>query len=102
MTETRASILEPDKGESAVLGEHRAQTPINHILERLSPLELPAKDSSNSSSQSLNHKRARSTAPSLNPFFSLYGKSGKYDLKDLERHLKPSSSTADGASRFQR
>ena len=45
MTETQPTTHEPVKSESAVPSEqHRAQTPIDHILERLSPLELPAKE----------------------------------------------------------
>ena len=60
MTETQASILESGKGESSVSGQPRAQTPINHILERLSPLELPAKEQLANylrHKSRLNHKR---------------------------------------------
>ena len=59
MTETQASIFESGKGESAVSGQH-PQTPINHILERLSPLELPAKEQFANylrHKSRLNHKR---------------------------------------------
>ena len=45
MTETQPSTHQSVKSESAGPTEqHRAQTPIDHILERLSPLELPAKE----------------------------------------------------------
>jgi integrase/recombinase XerD len=90
MTETQASILEPGKGESAVSGQHRAQTPINHILERLSPLELPAKEQFANylrHKSRLNHKRRTldSSFTSTILFLDFYRKSGKYDLKDLGR-----------------
>jgi integrase/recombinase XerD len=88
MTETQASILE--SGESAVSGQHRAQTPINHILERLTPLEIPAKEQLANylrHKSRLNHKRSTldGSLTSTRLFLDFYGKSGKYDLKDLER-----------------
>ena len=88
MTETQASIHEPS--ESAVSSEHRAQMPINHILERLSPLELPAKEQFANylrHKSRLNHKRSTldSSFTSTILFLDFYRKSGKYDLKDLER-----------------
>jgi integrase/recombinase XerC/integrase/recombinase XerD len=90
MTETQASILEPGKGESSVSGQHRAQTPINRILERLSPLELPAKEQFANylrHKSRLNHKRRTldGSFTSTMLFLDFYGKLGKYDLKDLER-----------------
>jgi site-specific recombinase XerD len=90
MTETQASIFESGKGESAVSGQHRAQTPINHILERLSPLELPGKEQFANylrHKSRLNHKRSTldGSFTSTMLFLDFYGKSGKYDLKDLER-----------------
>jgi len=90
MTETQASILEPGKGENAVSGQHRAQTPINHILERLSPLEVPAKEQLANylrHKSRLNHKRRTldGSFTSTMLFLDFYRKLGKYDLKDLGR-----------------
>jgi len=90
MTETQPTTHEPLKSESAVPGEqHRAQTPIDHILERLSPLELPAKEHFERylrHKSRLNHKRSTldSSFTSIRFFLDFYGKSGKGDLKDLE------------------
>ncbi|HVN97782.1 MAG TPA: tyrosine-type recombinase/integrase [Syntrophorhabdaceae bacterium] len=88
MTQTQASIHEPS--ESAVSGEHRAQTPVNHILERLSPLEFPAKDQLANylrHKSRLNHKRRTldSSFTSTRLFLDFYRELGKEDLKDLER-----------------
>ena len=62
MTETQPTNHEPVKSDSAVPGEqHRAQTPIEHILERLFPLELPAKEQFERylrHKSRLNHKRS--------------------------------------------
>ena len=90
MIEAQASIHERDKRESAVSGEHRVQTPVNHILERLSPLELPAKEEFANylrHKSRLNHKRRTldSSFTSTVLFLDFYRKSGKDDLKDLER-----------------
>ncbi len=90
MTETQASIYEPVKSESAVSGEHRARTPIHRILERLSPLELPAKEQLANYLRHkswLNHKRSTldSSFTSTVLFLDFYRKSGKEDLRDLER-----------------
>ena len=44
MTETQPTTHESGKSESAAPDEqHRTQRTIDHILDRLSPLELPAK-----------------------------------------------------------
>jgi len=90
MTETQACIYEPCKSESAVSSEHHAKTPINHVLERLSPLELPAKEQFANylrHKSRLNHKRRTldSSFTSTILFLDFYRKSGKHDLKDLER-----------------
>jgi len=91
MTETQPTMYEPVKSESVVPTEqHRAQTPIDHILERLSPLELPAKAEFENylrHKSRLNHKRStlESSFTSTMLFLDFYGKSGKRDLKDLER-----------------
>jgi integrase/recombinase XerD len=91
MTDTQPTIHERVKNESALPSEqHRAQRPIDHILERLSPLELPAKkefaDYLRHKSR-LNHKRStlESSFTATMLFLDFYRKSGKHDLKDLER-----------------
>ena len=91
MTETQRTTHEHVKNESALRDEqHRAQTAINHILERLSPLELPAKEQFANylrHKSRLNHKRStlESSFTSTALFLDFYGTSGKHDLKDLER-----------------
>ena len=45
MIETQPTPQEPVRRERDVLHEqHRAQSSIDHVLERLSPLDLPAKE----------------------------------------------------------
>jgi site-specific recombinase XerD len=91
MTETQPTTYEPVKSEKAAPGEqHRAQRTIDHILERLSPLELPAKEEFERylvHKSRLNHKRSTldSSFTSIMLFLSFYGRSGKRDLKELER-----------------
>ena len=91
MTETQPTTREPVKSESAAPGEqHRTQTPIDHILERLSPLEIPAKEQFERylrHKSRLNHKRSTlySSFTSIMLFLDFYRRSGKGDLKDLER-----------------
>jgi integrase/recombinase XerD len=91
MTETQPTTHEQVKSESAVPGEqHRTQTPIYHILERFSPLELPAKEQFENylcHKSRLNHKRSTldSSFTSIMLFLAFYRRSGKGDLKDLER-----------------
>jgi hypothetical protein len=85
MTETQTSILESGKGESAVSGQHRTQTPINHILERLSPLEVPAKEQFANylrHKSRLNHKRStlEGAFTSTMLFLDFYRKSDKRDV----------------------
>ena len=89
MTETQPTTQQV-KSDSAVSGEHRAQAPISHILERLSPLELPAKEHFERylrHKSRLNHKRSTldSSFTSTMLFLDFYRRSGKGDLKDLER-----------------
>lgn len=87
MTETQPTTHEPIK--SRVSGEpHRA--PIDHVLGRLSPLELPAKEQFENylrHKSRLNHKRSTldSSFTAIMLFLDFYKRSGKYDLKDLER-----------------
>jgi len=89
MTETQPTAYEPVKRESGVPGEQH-RTHIDHILERLSPLELPAKEEFERylrHKSRLNHKRSTldSSFTSTMLFLDFYRKSGKSDLKDLER-----------------
>jgi integrase/recombinase XerD len=90
MTETQPSTYEPVKSERVVPTEqHRAQRTIDHILDRLFPLELPAKEEFE---RYLRHKSRLNHTPrtldssftSIMLFLSFYGRS-KRDLKDLER-----------------
>jgi site-specific recombinase XerD len=91
MTETQPTIHERAKNESALPSEqHRAQRPIDRILERLSPLELPAKREFENylrHKSRLNHKRStlESSFTATVLFLDFYRRSGKSDLKDLER-----------------
>jgi integrase/recombinase XerD len=90
MTETQPATYEAVRRESAASGEgYRAQRTIDHIFERLSPLELPAKEEFERYLQHksrLNHKRStlESSFTSIMLFLSFYGRS-KRDLRDLER-----------------
>jgi integrase/recombinase XerD len=89
MTETQPTTDEPVKSKSAVPGEPR-RTPIDHVLGRLSPLELPAKEQFENylrHKARLNHKRSTldSSFTSIMLFLDFYRKSGKSDLKDLVR-----------------
>ena len=91
MTETQPTTHEPVKSEREVFREqHRTRSPIDHILERLSPLELPAKDCFElylRHKSRVNHKRRTldSSFTSIMFFLDFYGRSGKPDLKELER-----------------
>jgi site-specific recombinase XerD len=91
MTETQPSTRQALRSEHAGATEqHRAHTTIDHILERLSPIELPAKEAFErylKHKSRLNHKRStlESSFTSTMLFLDFYGKSGKHDLKDLER-----------------
>jgi len=91
MTETQPSTYQPLGSEHAGPNEqHRAHTTIDHILERLSPIEVPAKEAFErylKHKSRLNHKQStlESSFTSVMLFLDFYGKSGKSDLKDLER-----------------
>ncbi len=91
MTETQPSTHQAVRSEHAGATEqHRAHTTIDHILERLCPLELPAKEAFENylrHKSRLNHKQStlESSFTSVMLFLDFYGKSGKSDLKDLER-----------------
>ena len=86
---TQVNVVEngPNSNElRTTRNDHRAPTPINHILERLSPLELPEKEHFESYLRykwRLNHKPRTidSSFTSIVLFLDFYGKSGKTELK---------------------
>lgn len=88
---TQPTVSESVKRESEVLREqHRAQVPIDHILKRLSPMELPAKEHFESYLRHkvrVNHKPKTidSSFTSIMLFLDFYGKSGKSDIQKIER-----------------
>jgi integrase/recombinase XerD len=91
MTQVQPTTNELVKSESEVLREqHLAQTPIDHILQRLSRMELPAKEHFERYMRHkwrLNHKpkTLASSFTSVMLFLGFCGKSGKKDLDEIER-----------------
>jgi len=91
MTKVQPTTNESVKSESEVLREqHLAQTPIDHILQRLSRMELPAKEHFERYMRHkwrLNHKpkTLASSFTSVMLFLGFCGKSGKKDLDEIER-----------------
>jgi len=91
MTKLQPITNESVKSASEVLREqHLAQTPIDHILQRLSHMELPAKEHFERYMRHkwrLNHKprTLHSSFTSVMLFLSFYGKSGKRELEEIER-----------------
>jgi integrase/recombinase XerD len=91
MTETQPSAYETLRSEYAVPPEqYRARRTIDHILERLSPLELPAKEQFQNylrHKSRLNHKRStlESSFTSIMLFLTFYGTLGKTDLAEIQR-----------------
>jgi site-specific recombinase XerD len=70
--------------------QHPTETPIDHILQKLSRTELPAKEHFERYMRHkwrLNHKpkTLASSFRSVMLFLSLYGKSGKKDIEEMER-----------------
>jgi len=90
MTQVQPAI-ESVKSETAVRHQqYPEQPPIDRILQKLSHLELPAKEHFESYMRHkwrLNHKRStlQGSFASVKLFLELYGKSGKSDLKEIER-----------------
>jgi site-specific recombinase XerD len=90
MTQVQPAI-ESVKSETAVPHQqYPEQPPIDRILQKLSHLELPAKEHFESYMRHkwrLNHKRStlQGSFASVKLFLELYGKSGKSDLKEMER-----------------
>ena len=91
MTKVQPTTNESVKSECEVLREqHLAQTPIDHILQRLSRMELPAKEHFERYMRHkwcLNHKpkTLASSFTSVMLFLGFCGKSGKKDLEGIER-----------------
>jgi integrase/recombinase XerD len=91
MTKVQPITNESVKSESEVLPEqHLAQTPIDHILQKLSLMELPAKEHFECYMRHkwrLNHKpkTLQSSFTSVMLFLGFYGKSGKRDIEEMER-----------------
>jgi site-specific recombinase XerD len=91
MTQLQPTTHESVKNESAVLRQqHLAQTPIDHILQKLSRMELPAKEHFERYLRHkwlLNHKpkTLASSFTSVMLFLDFCGKSGKRDLPEIER-----------------
>jgi site-specific recombinase XerD len=91
MTKLQPITNESVKSESEVLREqHLARTPIDHILQRLSHMELPAKEHFERYMRHkwrLNHKpkTLQSSFTSVMLFLGFYGKSGKRELEEMER-----------------
>ena len=91
MTKVEPTTNESVKNESEVLSKQFfAQNPIDHILQKLSCMELPAKEHFERYMRHkwrLNHKprTLQSSFTSVMLFLDFYGKSGKRDLKEIER-----------------
>ena len=91
MTKVQPITNESVKSESEVLREqHLEQTPIDHILQKLSRMELPAKEHFECYMRHkwrLNHKprTLQSSFTSVMLFLGFYRKSGKRDIEEIER-----------------
>jgi len=91
MTQVQPSTNESVKNESAVPHQqHLARTLIDRILQKLSSIELPAKEHFERYLRHrwrLNHKPStlQGSFTSVRLFLEFYGKSGKRDLSEMER-----------------
>jgi integrase/recombinase XerD len=91
MTQANAGENEPDSSRCDVIQrDHGTRTPINRILERLSQQELPEKEYFESYLRykwRANHKQRTidSSFTSIALFLDFYSKSGKRELKLIER-----------------
>ena len=79
-----------NQSDSSKFEAVRERTPIDHILKRLAPLDLPSKDHFESYMRHkwrVNHKprTLRSSFTSIMLFLESYGASGKSDITELER-----------------
>ena len=89
MTHVQSATIESVKS-SVSHPHHSAQTPFDYFLQKLSQLELPAQEHLESYLRHkwrLNHKRStlQGSFAAVQLFLKLYGKSGKKDLKEIER-----------------
>ncbi len=90
MTQVQPAIASV-KSETTVLHQkYLEQSPIDRILQKLSHLELPAKEHFESYMRHkwrLNHKRStlQGSFASVKLFLEFYGKSGKKNLEEMER-----------------
>src|SRR5512135_189638 len=87
MTQLQSTVKELVKNESEVLQQ---QTPIDHILQKLSGIELPAKEHFERYLRHkcrINHKprTLASSFTSIMFFLDFYGKSGKREIEKTER-----------------
>jgi len=91
MTQVQPITNESVKSENAVLRQqHLSQTPIDHILQKLSRMELPAQEHFERYLRHkwrLNHKprTLQSSFTSVMLFLDFCGKSGKRGLEEIER-----------------
>jgi len=84
MTQTKQSFSRPSGSFEAVRDQCNPQTHIDRIFEKLSHLEVPGKEHFENY---MRHK-ARTINSSFTSalfFLDFYGKSGKSDLKEIER-----------------
>jgi len=91
MTQAQPTTNESVKSETAVSHQQlSAQTPLGHLLKKLSHLEIPAKEHFESYLRHkwrLNHKRStlQGSFTAVQLFLEFYGKSGKKDVQEMER-----------------
>jgi site-specific recombinase XerD len=91
MIQVEVASNESIKSENGVpYQQHSTQTPIERFLQKLSRLELPAKEHFESYLRHkwrLNHKRStlQGSFASIRLFLELYRRSGKKDLSEMER-----------------
>ena len=91
MTQGQPATIGSVKSEGAEPHQqHLAKAPIDQILDKLSRIELPAKEHFESYMRHkwrLNHKRStlQGSFTSVRLFLDFYGKSGKRDLAKMER-----------------
>ena len=101
MTKVEPTTNESVKSQSEEPREqHLTQTPIDHILQKLSRMELPAKEHFERYMRHkwrLNHKpkTLASSFTSVVLFLDFYGKSGKREIEEISGlTLRASSSTS--------
>jgi site-specific recombinase XerD len=91
MTQLQSTVKELIKNESEVLRQQAfASTPIDHILQKLSGMELPAKEHFERYLRHkvrLNHKprTLASSFTSVRLFLDFCGKSGRREIEEIER-----------------